>query len=107
MPVSEVPSPYDKKLSYAEYFEKQFEESLKDVYIEAEFIYQNKMNKKSSYAKLIKIALDNVEKIKSILNKYRKEPLAKSWLPIAVYCDKCKKEKPERAHHCHVSYECE
>jgi lysyl-tRNA synthetase class 1 len=109
MPVSEVPSPYDNKLSYAEYFEKQFEESLKDVYIEAEFIYQNKMNKKSSYAKLIKIALDNVEKIKSILNKYRKEPLAKSWLPIAVYCDKCKKDftKIIKIEEYNITYECE
>ena len=91
MPVSDVPSPFGKG-SYAEYFEKQFEISLKKVGIEPEFIRQAIMNKKCKYAKLVKKALDNVEIIKKILNEYRKEPLAKEWLPVTVYCEKCKKD---------------
>ena len=94
MPVSDVPSPFGKG-SYAEYFEKQFEISLKKVGIEPEFIRQAIMNKKCKYAKLVKKALENVEIIKKILNEYRKEPLAKEWLPITVYCEKCKKDFTE------------
>ena len=91
MPVSDVPSPSGEG-SYAEYFEKQFEESLKKVGVNPEFIRQSLMNKKCKYAKLMKKALDNLSKIKRILNKYRKEPLEKDWYPVEVYCEKCKKD---------------
>ena len=91
MPVSEVPSPFGKG-SYAEYFEKQFENSLKKVGIKPEFIRQSLMNKKCKYAKLIKKAIDNISKIKRILNKYRKEPLGEKWYPLEVYCEKCGKD---------------
>ncbi len=91
MPLSEIPSPF-KGQNYAEYFEKEFEKSLEKVGIKPEFIRQNLMHKKCSYSKLIKKALDNVSKIKKILNKYRKEPLAKDWYPFEVYCEKCGKD---------------
>ena len=109
MPVSEVPSPFGGYASYAEYFEKQFEDSLKKVGIKPEFIRQNLMSKKCKYAKLIKTALDNIDKIKKILNKYRKEPLGEDWLPLEVYCEKCKKDttKITKAEGYFVEYECE
>ncbi len=109
MPISDIPSPSDEKLSYSEYNEKQFEKSLDKVYIEPQFIYQNKMNKKSAYADLIKIALEKKDAIVEILNKYRKEPLKKDWLPIMIYCDKCKKDTTKIISHegYNVSYECE
>ncbi len=92
MPLSEIPSPFKKDQSYAEYFEKEFEKSLKKVGIYPEFIYQNKMNKKRAYAELIKKGLDKTQEIKKILNKYRKEPLKEDWVPLLVYCEKCKKD---------------
>ncbi len=93
MPVSGIPSPFGKnEESYARFFEKQFEDSLKKVSISPEFIYQNQMNKKCKYAKLINHAIKNRKKIMAILNKYRKEPLAKDWYPITIYCEKCKKD---------------
>lgn len=92
MPVSEFPSPFQKNKSYARYFEEQFEESLKKVGIKPEFIQQDLMNKKCKYTELIKEAIEKREKIIKILNKYRKEPLAKGWYPIIVYCEKCKKD---------------
>ncbi len=92
MPVSDVPSPFKDKTSYAEHFEKQFESSLKKVGIKPTFIRQSLMNKKCTYAKLIKQALEKTEEIKTILNKFRKEPLAKDWYPLTIYCEKCKKD---------------
>jgi len=91
MPLSEIPSPKGKG-SYAEYFEKELENSLKKFGIKPKFIYQNLMNKKQKYAKLIKKALDNREEIIEILNQYRKEPLKEDWMPVAIYCKKCKKD---------------
>ena len=108
-PVSEFPSPYDSSVSYARYFEREFEESLKIVGIFPEFIYQNEMNKKSAYADLIKVALDNTPKIREILDRYRKEALDESWLPIMVYCSKCGKDttKITSVEEYNLTYSCE
>ncbi|MBI2042903.1 lysine--tRNA ligase, partial [Candidatus Pacearchaeota archaeon] len=92
MPLSETPSPFEKNKSYAEHFEQEFEKSLEKVGIKPMFIRQSKMNKKCVYAPLIKKALDERKKIIKILNKYRKEPLEKDWMPIEIYCEKCKKD---------------
>lgn len=109
MPLSEIPSPYSKTISYAEYFENEFETSLKKVWIKPKFIYQNEMNKKCKYASLIKTAIENKNKIIEILNKYRKEPLNKDWWPIMVYCSSCKKDHPKIVGFkgYNLSYECE
>ncbi len=109
MPVSEVPSPTGKKgESYAKFFEKDFEKSLKKVFIEPEYIYQNEMNKKCKYAKLIKKALDKKEIIRKILNKYRREPLKKDWLPLTLYCEKCYKDSTKilNIKDYEITYEC-
>jgi len=109
VPVSEFPSPFDKKLDYARYFEIPFEGDLKVMGIAPEFIRQSKMNKKCAYAKLIRKTLDDVEKIKKILNKYRGEVLGKDWLPIMVYCEKCNKDltKIIDIKNYVITYECE
>jgi lysyl-tRNA synthetase class 1 len=108
MPISDIPSPFDKNKSYAEYNEKNFENSLTQVNISPEFIYQNKMNKKCKYAKLIKVALDKRKEIIKILDKYRKEPLKDDWMPIMIYCDKCKKDTTKIISHkdYEIEYEC-
>jgi len=92
MPVSEIPSPFKKEMSYAEYFEKEFEKSLEKVGIKPEFIRQSIMSKKCKYASLIKLAIEKKDEIEKILNKYRKEPLSKDWIPLTIYCEKCKKD---------------
>jgi len=108
MPISDIPSPYNSSISYAEYNEKKFESSLKKVGISPIFIYQNKMNKKRVYANLIKIALDKRDEIKEILDKFRKEPLDKDWWPIMVYCSKCKKDttKIKKVDNYNITYKC-
>jgi lysyl-tRNA synthetase, class I len=90
--LSEVPSPFGKDKSYAEYFEKKFESSLKKVDISPEFIRQYLRYSKGEYSKLIKIAIERRQDIINILNKYRKEPLEENWIPLKVYCEKCKKD---------------
>jgi len=109
MPISDIPSPVESSMTYAGYNEGKFEGSLKKVGIAPEFIYQNIMNKKSEYADLIKVALENKDEIKGILDKFRKEPLGDDWWPIMIYCDKCKKDltRITGVDGYDVSYECE
>jgi len=93
MPLVEVPDVVDDKHeNYARHNEKEVEKELPGLGIEPEFIYQAEMNRKCKYAELMKTALDNTEKIKDILNEFRKEDLKENWLPVSVYCEKCKKE---------------
>jgi len=108
MPLSDVPSPFEKEKSYAQHFEKEFEEQLKKVGINPTFIRQNEMNKKCKYAKLLKIAIEKRRKIMDILDKYRKEPLNENWWPVVVYCEKCKKDFTKIIHikDYEIEYEC-
>lgn len=92
MPLSEIPSHIDSEKSYAEYFEEEFENSLKKVGIKPEFINQNKMNRECKYSSLIKTSIDKRKEIMSILNKHRKEPLKNDWYPVTVYCENCYKD---------------
>jgi len=90
LPVINVPNVFGTKhKSYAEYFESELEESVPLVGISPEFINQGKEYPRCVYAKNIKIAFQNRNKIKTILDKYRKEPFSESWYPGYVYCEKC------------------
>jgi lysyl-tRNA synthetase, class I len=91
-PVFKVPDPYDCHDSYAQHFEKVFEEELSWVGIDCEFHYQHKRYDNGDFVEEIKLALEHTKEIKEILNQYRKEPLAADWLPIFVFCEKCDKD---------------
>jgi len=108
MALSEVPSPFEKNKSYAKHFEEEFEKQLKKVGIKPKFIRQSIMNKKCKYASLIKLAIDKRKEIVKILNKYREEPLEEDWMPLTVYCSKCKKDftKIVSASGYEIEYEC-
>ncbi len=91
-PLANVPDPYECHKNYAEHFEKEFEESIKELGLKINFIYQAKEYKKCRYANEIKRCLNVREKIIEILNKYRREPLDKDWWPINIYCENCNKD---------------
>jgi lysyl-tRNA synthetase, class I len=91
-PVFKVEDPFGCHKTYSEHFEKVFEEENKKVGIKATFVYSHKRYLKCEFAEEIKVALENVDKIKEILNEYRREPLADDWLPIFVFCEKCDKD---------------
>lgn len=93
-PVSKVFDPFGCHESYSLHFEKTFEEEIKPLNINPKFIYENVEYQNCVYADEVKKALqkENVDKIKTILNKFRKEPLSSDWLPLQVYCKHCFKD---------------
>ncbi len=95
LPLSKVPDPWECHDSYAEHFEKKFEESVEDLHLDIEFIRQSEMFENSEYADLIKKAMNNREEIKEILDRYREEPLEENWMPLRVYCRECEKDFTE------------
>jgi len=95
LPLSKVPDPEGCHDSYAEHFESKLEEQLEDLHMDIEFIRQTEMFEKGEYAELIKKAMQNREKVKEILDKYRREPLEQPYFPLRVYCTECGKDYTE------------
>ncbi len=89
VPLCKIPDPKGCHKSYAEHFEKELEESIACLDLGIEYIYQGKMYQSCKYAEQIKVALTNRKKIREILDKFRKEPLPKDWMPLEVFCEKC------------------
>jgi len=92
MPVSKVPDPWGCHSSYGEHFKSKLVEEISKLRIETEYISATELYKKCVFVENIRIALDNKERIREILNKFRKEPLEEDWLPIIIYCSKCYKD---------------
>src|SRR3989344_3169392 len=92
LPYTYVPDPFNCHKSYAEHYEKEFENSIKDFGFDIKFISQTKKYENCDYAEGIKQALNNVDKIKEIYSRFRVEQLEDDWLPITVYCEKCHKD---------------
>ncbi len=93
MPIIDTPDPFSCHENYAQHFERELEQVLPQVGIHPFFIYQHKMYKEGKYADEIKKCLLAKEKIREVLDKYRKELLPLDWWPVRVFCSKCKKEK--------------
>ena len=88
-PLFLIPDVFEEHDNYADHNKAEFEKDLPIVNINPEFIHQHKKYLAHDYAKGIKTASENIEKIKEILNQFRKEPLADDWLPVFVFCTKC------------------
>lgn len=108
--IVDVPDPFDKEESYARNNEVAVEVDIAKVGIKPEFVYQSKMYRVGKYVEEIKTALENTEKIKEILNKYRETPLDEDWLPISLFCTGCSKDTLKELKwlgEYQVSYKCE
>ncbi|MBR3161618.1 MAG: lysine--tRNA ligase [Bacilli bacterium] len=96
MPYTDIPSPFTKNESYASYMENRFLNELKSMDVEVECIYQTKEYQSGRYNEYIKIAMDNRDKIFSIIDDFRTQDSTdeerKNYYPISIYCSKCKKD---------------
>ena len=88
-PLTTIPDPFEKEESYAAYFEKQMENSIKKVNVCPEFLYQSRKYLSGQYNERIKFVLKKTLAIREILNKFRSSPLKADWYPITIFCKKC------------------
>ncbi len=94
-PISRVPDAYGKLGSYAEHNIRVFENELRQVGIKPEYLYQHERYSAGMYAKDIRAALENRDKIKAILDEHRTSPLPDNYLPTSIYCEKCDRDEME------------
>lgn len=91
MPVSDVPCPEGCHKSYTEHFCTKFVESLKKFGTYPEYLSTSNEYRAGNFSKWIKIVFENIEEIKNILNKARRNPLPKDWNPWKPVCENCGK----------------
>ncbi len=114
-PITMVPDPWGRDDSYARHNEVDVESVLPAVGINPEFLYQSKRYRDSLYSKDIRIALEQRELLKQILDKFRDEDhkIQGQWWPISIFCDSCNRDTTDIdswdgewaiAYHCECSH---
>ncbi len=91
-PIVDTPDTFGCHESYARHHEAEVEESIHQVGIAPEFLYQAKKYRSGLYNDQIKIALEHNDQIKACLNQYREEEVDQNWLPISLFCESCHKD---------------
>ena len=94
--IARIPDPWGQAASYAQGRIDHFEEELKRVGIHPRFIYQELEYSKGHYAQEIRHVLEHRSQVMEVLNQFRTEPLAESWLPTSIYCGNCHKDTIEK-----------
>ena len=98
-PITMVPDTTGRDTSYARHHEVDVEQVLPRVGIHPEFLYQAERYRSGMYAEGMKKALQNRDKIKDCLNRYRddehKIPATEEYWPVAAFCCNCNKDTTE------------
>ena len=92
MPLKLAPSPDPKFKSMADLFGSDFVDSIKSLGVEAEIISSWELYHQGKFDEVIKLALDNAEKIQDIYQKVSgSQKKEAGWLPFQVICEQCGK----------------
>ena len=96
-PYTLIPNPFDDGAeSYGRHFEIEFENSLKDLGIDVEYIYQSKEYLSGRYADKVAYSLERRKEIYDILMSFKSQDAndedRENYYPVAVYCSGCNKD---------------
>ena len=98
-PITLVPDTTGRDSSYARHHEVDVESQLPRVGIHPEFLYQSERYRANMYTEGMRTALQNRNRLKEILNRYRDEAHKMSdddeYWPTAAFCCKCNKDTTE------------
>lgn len=92
-PIDLVPDPHGKEENYARANEAALERLLVVVGVQPEYLYQSKKYRASEYAEGIRVALENRDKIRGILDEFRSEALPADWWPVSVFSSFTNKDR--------------
>lgn len=91
-PLVMVPSPVKEFKNLADFLADDLKKSIEYLGFEAKYLSSWKMYKEGKFDEVIKLALDNSEKIQDIYQKVSGSKKKESgWLPFQVICEKCGK----------------
>ncbi|MFC1625772.1 lysine--tRNA ligase [Patescibacteria group bacterium] len=92
VPLKLAPSPDPKFKSMADLYSNDFINTFRKLGVEAKILSSWEMYHQGKFDNVIKVALDNTEKIQNIYRKISgSKKKEKDWLPFQVICEKCGK----------------
>lgn len=96
-PYVDVPNPFDtEEKTYAEYFEKEFENAITKFGIELDYRHQAEMYRSGKYTKYVLEALKKRGEIFDILDSFRtqtaQEGEREAYYPVSIYCPCCHRD---------------
>jgi len=91
VPLYKIPSPEPNHLSYAKYFATEFIEVFNSLNCHPQIIWSSELYKSGKMNPIIKIFLDNSEKVREIYKTVAKADRADDWYPYNPVCEKCGK----------------
>lgn len=110
-PLRKVPSPKENYESFAHFFTEDFKSVLLKLDVKPQFLSSWDLYHEGKFDEVIKIALDNAEKIQDIYQRVSgSKKKEKGWLPFQVICEKCGKLGTTRVYGWDgkkVAYKCE
>ena len=94
---ADAPNPFGtEEATYAEYFEKEFEASIRRFGIKMDYRYQARMNKSGKYKEYVIEALRKRGEIFDILDSFRtqdaQEGEREAYYPVSIYCPECHRD---------------
>ena len=94
---ADAPNPFGtEEATYAEYFEKEFEASIRRFGIKMDYRYQARMNKSGKYKEYVIEALRKRGEIFDILDSFRtqdaQEGEREAYYPVSIYCPECNRD---------------
>ena len=89
-PLYKIPVPNSKK-SFAQVYADEFTKAMQIIGAKPEIIWSSKLYKSGKMDKVIKISLDNADKIQRIYHKTAGYKKKANWFPFQVNCEKCGK----------------
>lgn len=91
-PLRKVPSPKENYESFAHFFTEDFKSVLLKLDVKPQFLSSWDLYHEGKFDEVIKIALDNAEKIQDIYQEVSgSKKKEKGWLPFQAICAKCGK----------------
>ncbi len=96
-PYVDVPNPFGGECkTYAEYFEKEFEEAVEPFKLNMDYRHQAQMYRDGKYTEHIITALKKRDKIFDILASFKTQEVTEdekeNYYPVSIYCPECHRD---------------
>lgn len=91
-PLFSVPSPDGKAANYAVYFAEEFQEAFNKIGCHPKLIWMNEVYRSGKMNDVIRICLDNAQKIREIYEELYEKKMPKDWYPFLAVCPQCGKQ---------------
>jgi len=88
-PLSRIPSPDGRDISYAQYFLEPFLRSLDRLGVRPTVLRSSESYLNGSYSEATAMVLDASDRVKSIIERISKRALEDDWLPYTPICSSC------------------